>query len=294
VVAWLPLSIVTAACMGRAAAAGMERVGRAFLVQPPTTEPGPYRLYSDATGRRRLIEERVTRFQAEGTCVLYEADRRKGRMWLVAGEDDRRPYEVTPTPFREPWYLEPVGLRRYRRADDNGLPVIIVETLSHPALCARAAAQLGFGGVSPVSAAQLMPGTSKVNVNEVDTNGNTALHDAATFGTEGLVQALVGAGVSVDARNASGSTALHVAAIFDQPAAVGRLIAAGADVNARNAAGYTPLMFASRLDSAACARLLVQAGADAHSTNDAGQTLLQLAKNAQAAEVVEFLSSLER
>ena len=292
---WLPLSMATAACSGGTAPAGMERVGRTFLVQPTTEQPGPYRLYSDATGKRRVVEDRVTRFQAEGPCVLYEAERSKRLMWLVASEDDRRPYEVIPAQSTEPWYFEPAGLRRYRRVTEGDRPVIVVETLSHGALCARAAAQLGFGGGSPLSTAQLTPEISKVNVNDVAANGNTALHNAATFGTEGLVQALIDAGVPVDARNASGSTALHVATIFDQPAAIERLIKARADVNARNTTGFTPLMYASRLESANCARLLVKAGADVRTRSDSGQTLLQLAQSARASEdVVAFLSSLER
>lgn len=291
VATWLPLSLTTAACSGNTPA-GMERVGRAFLVQPVTTQPGPYRLYNDATGTRRVVEERVTRFQAEGACVLYEAERGQRRMWLVASEDDRRPYEVIPAQSKEPWYFEPTGLRRYRHATEGERAVIVVETLSHGALCTRAAAQLGFGGVSPLSTAQLTPAVSKVNVNDVAANGNTSLHDAATFGTEGLVQALIESGVPVDGRNASGSTALHLAAIFDQPAAVERLIAARADLNARNAAGFTPLMYASRLESATVARLLVKAGADVQVQSDAGQTLLQLAQKAQASDVVSFLTSL--
>ena len=293
VATWLPLSMATAACSGSAAPAGMERVGRTFLVQPVTTKPGPYRLYSDATGTRRVVEDRVTRFQAEGACVLYEAERPTGLMWLVASEDDRRPYEVIPAQSKEPWYFEPTGLRRYRRVTEGDRAVIVIETLSHGALCARAAAQLGFGGVSPLSTAQLTPVISKVNVNDVAANGNTALHDAATFGTEGLVQALIDAGVPVDARNASGSTALHVATTFDQPAAIARLIAAGADVNARNTTGFTPLMYASRLESATCARLLVNAGADVRTRSVGGQTLLQLAQSARASDVVAFLRSLE-
>lgn len=292
---WLLLSMATvAACSGSAAPAGMERVGRTFLVQPTTAQPGPYRLYNDATGTRRVVEDRVTRFQAEGACVLYEAQRSRGPMWLVASEDDRRPYEVIPAQSKEPWYFEPTGLRRYRRVTENDRVVIVVETLSHGALCTRAAAQLGFGGVSPVSTAQLTPEISRVNVNDVAANGNTALHDAATFGTEGLVQALLDAGVPVDARNASGSTALHVAAIFDQSSVIERLTAARADVDARNAAGFTPLMYASRLESATIARLLVKAGADVDVRNDAGQTLLQLAEKAQASDVVAFLKSVRR
>ena len=298
VATWLLLSMATvasaAACSGSAAPAGMERVGRTFLVQPTTAQPGPYRLLNDASGTRRVVEHRVTRFQAEGTCVLYEAERSQGLMWLVASEDDRRPYEVIPAQSKEPWYFEPTGLRRYRRVTEGDRAVIVIETLSHGALCTRAAAQLGFSGVSPLSTAQLMPELSKVRVNDVAANGNTALHDAATFGTEGLVQALIDAGVPVDARNASGSTALHVATMFDQSSVIARLTAAGADVNARNDAGFTPLMYASRLESAIIARLLVKAGADVDARTDAGQTLLQLAEKAQAADVVAFLKSHTR
>jgi hypothetical protein len=295
VAAWLPLAGAAAGCTGAGAVDG-ERVGRTFLIRPASTNsPGPYRLYSDATGAPRMVDDGIIRFQAEGTCILYEAERRTGAVWLIASEDDRRPYEVARAKSPDPWYLEPVGLRRYRRTvDGEGRAVIAIETLTHAALCMRAAAQLGFGGVSPVAAVHLSPEIATVSVTSVDASGNTALHDAATFGTEGLVRALVNAGVPVDARNSSGSTALHVAAIFEQPAVIERLITAGADVDARNAAGFTPLMYAARLESATCARLLVESGANTALQNGSGLTPIQLARGARADEVASFLGSLKR
>jgi ankyrin repeat protein len=296
-VAWLPLAVTAGgACRGRSLDGDHVRVGNAFLIQSTRKSGPPYRLYTDVTGYVRLVDDNVTRYLLQGTCIFYEARRAGGGVLLVASDDnDRRPYEVVPAKSKE-WYLESSGLRRYRQGtDSDGRATIIVETLDARALCARAEAQPGFSE-SLADARTQAPAveTSTVLVDDVDDRGNTSLHDAATLGTGGLAQALIKAGAAVGARNASGNTPLHVAAIFNQPAVIERLIAAGADVNARNATGFTPLMYASHFHLLQCARLLVRAGANPSLRNDAGQTPVQLAAKANATDIVTFLNGLDR
>lgn len=294
-VAWLPLAVMAAgACRGRSLDGDHVRVGSAFLIESTRKSGPPYRLYTDVTGYVRLVDDNVTRYLLQGTCIFYEARRATGGVLLVASNNDRRPYEVMPAQSKE-WYLEPAGLRRYRPGTDSDhRPAIVIETLDANALCARAEAQPGFSE-SLADARTQAPAVqiSMVLVDDVDDRGNTSLHDAATLGTGGLAQALITAGAAVGARNVSGNTPLHVAAIFNQPAVIERLIAAGAEVNARNATGFTPLMYASHFHLLHCARLLVRAGADPHLQNDAGQTPVQLATKANANDIVTFLSGLD-
>jgi len=294
--AWLPLAVASGgACRGRSLDGDHVRVGNAFLIESTRESGPPFRLYTDVTGTVRLVDDNVTRYLWQGTCIFYEARRATGSVLLVASDNnDRRPYEVMPAQSKD-WYLEASGVRRYRRGvDSDGRAAIIVETFDAGALCARAEAQPGFSE-SLADARTQAPAVeaSTVLVDDVDDRGNTSLHKAATLGTGGLAQALIEAGVPVGARNVSGNTALHAAAIFNQPLVIERLLAAGADVNARNATGYTPLMYASHFHLLGCARLLVRAGADRHLRNDAGLTPVQLARQANAADIVRFLNSLD-
>jgi hypothetical protein len=294
---WLPLALVAGTgCRSKSVSGDTERVGNAFLIQPERGSGPPFRLYTDVTGSRRLVDQHITRFLRQGRCIFYEARRLTGGVLLVASDNDRRPYEVMPVQSQETWHLEPVGLRRYRQGlDSDGRAAIIIETLDAGALCARAGAQPGFSESLADSRTQAPAlETVSVIVDDVDERGNTSLHNAATLGTGGLAHALIKAGVPVGARNVSGNTALHVAAIFNQPSVIERLLAAGADVNARNATGFTPLMYASHFHQLDCARLLVRAGADRDLRNDAGLTPVQLARQANAADVVSFLNGLDR
>ena len=61
-------------------------------------------------------------------------------------------------------------------------------------------------------------------------NGSTALHNAATNGHDAIVEVLLLAGCSINARAVSGATPLYGAASGGHLAVVRRLLAAGAEV----------------------------------------------------------------
>src|SRR5215813_5657153 len=72
-----------------------------------------------------------------------------------------------------------------------------------------------------------------VDVNAMDSNGNTALQCAAASGSIAVVQALLGAGADVRSQSKDGFTALHAAAVEHEVRIVELLLSAGADVNSR-------------------------------------------------------------
>ena len=82
----------------------------------------------------------------------------------------------------------------------------------------------------------------KVDVNAVDSEGETALWLAAAGGNLDVVKLLIASGANVDARNKDGVTPLMIGSVGHANLdVVAALIAAGADVNARSTAGDTVL-----------------------------------------------------
>ena len=88
------------------------------------------------------------------------------------------------------------------------------------------------------------------------------------------VEALLRAGIDVNARAADGATALHWASYHDALPLADRLLHAGADVDAANDYGVTPLSLACDNGSAAMVARLLEAGADPDAARSTGETPL--------------------
>ena len=115
----------------------------------------------------------------------------------------------------------------------------------------------------------------------------TALLSAAGGGDLAAVEAGLGDGTDVNARDSESNTPLMVTR---DPAIARRLIEAGADVNARNRQASTPLIEAAKHGSAEVARLLIEHGADLEARdNEANRTALEWALEAEQAEVARAL-----
>lgn len=83
--------------------------------------------------------------------------------------------------------------------------------------------------------------------------------------------------------NEDGWSALHAAAVFDHATVVERLLSAGATVDARDEAGFTPLLNAARA-SVPVLRLLLAAGADPDARANIGwRPIHRLAEHGNAA-----------
>ena len=109
-------------------------------------------------------------------------------------------------------------------------------------------------------------------------SGDSALHVAARAGRPEVLEALLGLGLGVEARNLEGKTALHEAAQAGQEAAVAVLLSAGAEVDAIKRADWTPLMLAcTKVENTRVAALLLEAGACPELRNKDGWTAWHLA-----------------
>lgn len=88
-----------------------------------------------------------------------------------------------------------------------------------------------------------------------------ALRAAAATGDVTTMNALIGRGADINARDANGRTALMLAVLGQQDAAVDALLARGADANAADAGGIRPLQAAVAAGRSKIASALRRAGA---------------------------------
>jgi ankyrin repeat protein len=156
-----------------------------------------------------------------------------------------------------------------------------------------------------------------------DTRRQTALMNAAAFGSYDAVKLLIDAGADVKAANTSGLTALHLCAgdlrkvrlLLEKGADVnarsgmGRtallvaaythgasdtvnlLLGKGAEINVADSSGVTPLIAATKVNDAATARILIDRGADVTAQANTGQaaTALMAAAHNGNAELMRLL-----
>ncbi|XP_049821633.1 poly [ADP-ribose] polymerase tankyrase isoform X3 [Aethina tumida] len=116
-------------------------------------------------------------------------------------------------------------------------------------------------------------------VNARDTAGrkSTPLHFAAGYGRRDVVEFLLGAGASIQARDDGGLHPLHNACSFGHADVVRLLLEAGANPNTRDNWNYTPLHEAAIKGKIDVCIALLQHGADVNVRNTEGKTALEVA-----------------
>lgn len=123
-------------------------------------------------------------------------------------------------------------------------------------------------------------------------DGWTALHLAAAFGTPLSVGALIfrGARVDVVSKNPQRNQPLHAAlALGRNPSTVELLLAHGADANATQAGGFTAIFSAATANRKDLAELLVNHGANPHQASDQGKTPADFARERGHKELADWL-----
>ena len=119
---------------------------------------------------------------------------------------------------------------------------------------------------------------NKVDVNQPQGDGATALHWAAHWNDLELANLLLGAGARANAANEHRVTPLALACLNGSAAMVKVLLEAGADPNIASGVGETPLMIAAHTGNPDAVRLLLARGANVKAAETtAGQTALMRA-----------------
>ena len=130
----------------------------------------------------------------------------------------------------------------------------------------------------------------RLDVNEPQADGSTALAWASYHDELETAELLIRAGADASAANEYGVTPLTLACTNRSAAMVGKLLTAGADPNIAQWTGETPLMTCSNAGSVEAVKLLLTAGADANAKeNELGQTALMWAAAEQHPGIVREL-----
>jgi ankyrin repeat protein len=120
---------------------------------------------------------------------------------------------------------------------------------------------------------------------------STPLIEAVKAGDPSAVRLLLKRRVDVNQTEPDGTSALHWAVRNDHREAVTLLLKSGAKPDPANRYGVTPLQLAATNGSVAVVRLLLDAGASPGTANGEGETVLMTAARAGSVDVVRLLAS---
>jgi uncharacterized protein len=133
----------------------------------------------------------------------------------------------------------------------------------------------------------------KVDLNQEQADGMTALHWATYHDDAECMKQLIAAGADAKAANRYGVTPLALACTSGNSEIVEALLAAGADPKATLPGGETLLMTAARTGRLGPVKLLIARGADVNAREVKGQTALMWAAAEGHVEVVDALLKAE-
>ncbi|MBW0501864.1 hypothetical protein O181_041579 [Austropuccinia psidii MF-1] len=129
-------------------------------------------------------------------------------------------------------------------------------------------------------------------INALDSDGRTPLHNACSSGSYSVVKALLDhqePKCNIEKADSMGWTALIIASSAGITEIVSELIHASANVNASNEKGQTPLHYAASKGRLEIGRLLIRYGADINAKDRANQLSLHRAASSGATPFVKLL-----
>ncbi len=142
-----------------------------------------------------------------------------------------------------------------------------------------------------LKAANVLIEAPKIDLNALNSTGESPLMLAALTGQLGLADKLVKKGADV---NKTGWTPLHYAATNGHAEVIRLLLEHHAYIDAESPNGSTPLMMASMYGSPESVKLLLDEGADPLLKNQLGLTALQFAQRGNRLDAAELLTKAMR
>ncbi|KAE9140874.1 hypothetical protein PF010_g40 [Phytophthora fragariae] len=131
----------------------------------------------------------------------------------------------------------------------------------------------------------------KLNINELDKDGNHALYMAAQNESLEVLQLLLTSGANVGQQQGDGKTALHAACTWGRIDAARMLLANQANVGSRDNDGQVPLHCACRNGHEELVRLLLDSGVDLFVADDIGATPIDVARDWQRLDILDTLAA---
>jgi len=129
----------------------------------------------------------------------------------------------------------------------------------------------------------------KVDVNEKNEYGSTALILASLNGRIEIVKYLLANGANINKQDWNGNTALILASLRGHIDVVKYLLANGANINQKDKYGYTALIFASSKGHIEIVKSLLAKGANVNEKDNSGGTALIRASQYGHIEIVKYL-----
>lgn len=135
---------------------------------------------------------------------------------------------------------------------------------------------------------------SGANTEIRSSDGLTALHHAATTGSEETTLLLLRHGANVDAEAAHVGTPLHLAAEKNHSAIIHHLLLCRANIDARTENGVSALDLAAMHGNEKSVQMLIDKGADIQATNHEGLTPLEIAIRENQTSIAQLLENQTR
>ena len=159
-------------------------------------------------------------------------------------------------------------------------------TASHESTKRHALSEAAFQGHNKVVDLLI---EAECPLDQVDAEGNTALHHACRKGYLPVVKSLLIGGAPINAVDLEGQTALHLAMQTSRQNVVMLLLQHNASINARDASYRTPLHIGAGQGNVAMCKYLLDEGAHLDSRQAQSKTPLQLACEAGHYETVHMM-----
>ncbi|KAG3120708.1 hypothetical protein PI124_g1411 [Phytophthora idaei] len=131
----------------------------------------------------------------------------------------------------------------------------------------------------------------KLNLNDLDKDGNHALYMAAQNESLEVLGLLLESGADVDQQQGDGKTALHAACTWGRLEAAQLLVTHQASIRSRDNDGQASLHCACRNGHVDLVQLLLDSGVDPFVADDLGATPIDVARDWQRLDILDMLAA---